>query len=615
MRPGSTQAWKNVAGYAAVLVVSLTVTAVVLNLWNADLRTPFAYGGDGAFSLMFVQNILEEGWSLDSTRLGMPAGQHLADFPTPDLLHFGVIMLLGCLFHDPAVVFNLMCLLPFPMTALTSYFVLRRFRLGRLAALVAAVLYMCLPYHMTRFGGHLFLCAYYLLPLVILVAVRIGKGGRPAAWSEAAGDGTRRRLLSWDAGGAALVCVMAGLNGAYYTFFSCFLMVAAGAKAAFQERRWAPIGVATLLVLLAAGAFTAALTPTILERARYGKNHEASLRQAGEADYYGLNVCEMLLPMGAHRIDALARLRERFLTAPVRRATGEAWAAPLGFVGALGFLWLAGRFLLRRRDRVERVEDQLAYFNAVSVCLGTIGGIGAWFAFFISPAIRCYNRISIFIAFFALAGLFLSIHRRATRLIRGPWTRAAYAAGLAAVLVFGILDQTSPKLIPNYAQTKQEYASDADFGRRMEAALPPEAMVFQLPFVRFPENGPIHALIDYDLLRPYFHTRTLRFSYGAMRGRETSAWQAALSEQQFPHAAEGLVLAGFSGVYLDRAGYADNGAAAEAELSRVLDVEPMVSPNGRQSFFVMTEYAQRIRARFSDADWEARRRNDLPAAP
>ena len=41
----------------------------------------------------------------------------------------------------------------------------------------------------------------------------------------------------------------------------------------------------------------------------------------------------------------------------------------------------------------------LSELNITMVLMGTIGGIGAMFSFFISPMLRGYNRISIFIEY------------------------------------------------------------------------------------------------------------------------------------------------------------------------------------------------------------------------
>ena len=89
-----------------------------------------------------------------------------------------------------------------------------------------------------------------------------------------------------------------------------------------------------------------------------------------------------------------------------------------------------------------------------------------------------------------------------------------------------------------------------------------------------------------------------------MKAREAARWQAVLVDQPMPDIVEKLAFAGFRGVYLDRAGFADSGAGAEEELSCLLNVEPLVSLSGRQSFFDMSTYVNALHQRFTDAEWE-----------
>jgi hypothetical protein len=604
-RSSTLESWKNAAGYAATLLVVLTAMTATLRLWRADLREPFVYGGDNLLSQMFIQNVLETGWVYDGARIGAPDGQDMRDFPLPDVLHLGIIKLMGYVSHDSALLLNLYYLLCFPLTALSAYFVLRRFRLGRTAALTVAVLYTCLPYHQARMTGHLFLAAYYLLPLMIWLLVRVYLGRYPLIRADSADGKPRWRFLSADAAGAALICVLTGLAGVYYAFFSCFFLLAVGVKAAFRERRWTPVIVATLFILLISGAVGAALVPSLIYQAHHGRNAGVAARLPAEADSYALTINEMLVPVAGHPIRAFRWMRERFLAWP-RVPTGEGWSAPLGLAGSLGFLYLLGRFLWRRRDKIERTADALAYLNIIAVLLGAVGGIGSCFNLCVTPMIRCYDRISIFIGFFALAGLFLLLQRLAGRYDKNIAARLLHNVGLLVLLVLGILDQTSTQFTPAYAEAKREYQSDRDFGRRMEAAVPAGSMIYQMPYFAFPESGVLNSLTDYELVRPYLHTRTLRFSYGAMRNRGASNWLAAIAGKPIPQALEALAMAGFRGVYLDRAGFADSGASTEAELARLLGAGPLVSQSGRQVFFDMTSYVSALRAHFSDAEWDAR---------
>ncbi len=68
---------------------------------------------------------------------------------------------------------------------------------------------------------------------------------------------------------------------------------------------------------------------------------------------------------------------------------------------------------------------------------------------------------------------------------------------------------------------------------------------------------------DYDHFRGYLHSKNLRWSYGTIKNRDGDRAQAvvaALPTEQFVQA---LAFAGFSGIYFDRDGYEDGGAAQD----------------------------------------------------
>jgi hypothetical protein len=104
-------------------------------------------------------------------------------------------------------------------------------------------------------------------------------------------------------------------------------------------------------------------------------------------------------------------------------------------------------------------------------------------------------------------------------------------------------------------------------------------------------------MFDYDQARGYLHSRHLRWSYAAMKGREPAAWQALVASMPPREMAETLAFAGFRGIWVDRQSYPDTAAALafEAKLGRVLGVTPIVSGNERLSFFSMVDYWRRIR--------------------
>jgi len=145
-----------------------------------------------------------------------------------------------------------------------------------------------------------------------------------------------------------------------------------------------------------------------------------------------------------------------------------------------------------------------------------------------------------------------------------------------------VWDQTSDANVRNYRQTASAYQSDNDLVRQIESTVPTGATIFQLPYATFPESG-------YELLRPYFHSSSLRWSFPAMAGRPVAAWQANIAAQPPPRMIEGLSAAGFDGILIHRFLLADRGRM-EAALTTLLGEAPVISRNGEFSFFALSSH-------------------------
>ncbi|MEP7273794.1 MAG: hypothetical protein ABI882_20005, partial [Acidobacteriota bacterium] len=310
----------------------------------------------------------------------------------------------------------------------------------------------------------------------------------------------------------------------------------------------------------------------------------------------------------------ISRLKDTYNLRPLVNENDD---VSLGIVGSVGFLFLFW-WLLFRKPEIGRMNvpgnagllNHLSLLNAAAVLLGTVGGLGSLFAFFISPQIRAYNRVIVFIAFFCFLSVALLLERGANRYATTPRRRMIFYGMVTLLMAIGLFDQRSHRVIPDYPRLKSDFRQDADFVQKIQAVLPAGAMVFQLPVVSFPESPKINRLNDYDLVKGYLHSTKLRWSYGAIKGRESDAWQGWVAAKPAPDLAATLALAGFGGIYLDRFGYADSGTQLEADLAGVIG-KPMVSENGRLAFYDLTEYQRRLRVETPAGEWEARRETAL----
>lgn len=621
------------AGVAAATVGLLVVT---LRLWQANFRIPFvynatnepplAYAPDAPYYLMITKGLVEHGAYLRIPNLGWPFSLQLYDNPeTGDNLQLGLLRGLGFVLRDAVLTVNVYYLFTFVAVSLAAWFVLRRLGVSRLVAAVVAILYSFVPYHFARGEAHLLLSGYFMVPIATLLILQVLSGDPPftarrdtpeAKWRF---DLWSRRALPW-----FLACAALGSTGPYYAFFALVLLAAAVAADLVARRSWrraasgAVAGGAVLLVLLLN------LSPSLLYWQSHGRNSAAIPRSIWETEVQGLRVAELVLPRIDHRIDAFAdaqRKSDRF--SPVRESER---GQQLGLVGAAGFVGLLVFTLSRllRRGRADdraphdsplgtrtQIVERVGLLTVIALVVATVSGVSLLISSIGLKYIRSYNRISIFIAFFALVAVAFGLDWLFARLARGGRIVLAVVVCLA-VLAVGVFDQTSGADVPDYEALEQAWDSDEIFMRRVENELGPGSAVFQFPYVFFPEAGMIVGTGPYDQVRGWLHADSLRWSWGSVRGREGD-WQAALSRLEPTEALDALTAVGFSGLMIDRAGYEDGGALMEYGYSTTLSQEPQVSRDGRLLFYDLRPWARSLRERLTPAQIDELRRKTLAA--
>lgn len=560
----------------AAPVLAAVGAGVVLRLWAANLRAPLDQRPDAIFNIALIKGLIEHGGVLTNPSLGAPAGQRLADFPVGgDLLHLAFVRALTLLSHDAVLVANVYFLLSFPLVAAIAWWMLRRLAVSPWSAAVGATLFALLPVHFVRGVNHLYLGSYFAVPLGAALVLALFAGDPLDA-------GQRRFTL--------LAALAIGFSGFYYAVFTCILALAAALLRCLAELRRGPWVAALAIVGVIGIGVSAGIAPALMRRWADGPNLLAGHRSPAETEGYGLKLVQLVLPIEHHRVPALAELKRRYVTTALLGGEHPD-AASLGAVASAGLVWLALLLLGYGASggtwpRCDPRERHAAVATAIAFAIATLGGISLLVAYLIHPQIRCWGRLSLFIAFFALFALLFRIDASDLR----PRARAILLAG---ILILGFLDQTSPAQAPDYPHLLADFRSDAAMVAGIERRLPEGSTVFQLPYVPFPESPPVHALQDSAHLRPYLHSRSLRWSYGAMKGRPED-WSASLKDEPIPTVVRGVAVAGFTGLTVDRLGYPDRGASVEAAVEGLVGAAPLQSPDARLAFFDLRPLARRL---------------------
>lgn len=604
------------------LALAAAVTTAILvagqRLDRADFHAPFQYEADALLILPMVKSTVETGTHWRTHRLGAPGEQELHDFPVVDHLHFAVIWLLGQAFPDPVVVFNLFHVLTYPLTAVTAAFVLRRFGVSGPGAVVGGVLYAVQPYHYLRGQVHYFLSAYYVVPLTLMVVLWVCRGRLPFV---ATGPDGRDRFTvrTWDTFWAVVIGLATASAGAYYAFFACLFLVMAGVYGWAATGRWRAAAAAGLVIGVIVAGGVANHAPTFPHQFRYGYNSRPHQRLSEEAERYGLKIAQLVFPVANHNPVGIgetilldpAALRSVYQSQLLGdRPLVESDWSPLGLIGAAGFVGLLAVLLLP--VRFGWPVGPLAALTGFGTLVGTVGGFGAVFNFLVSPQVRCYNRMSIYLAFLALFAVVWAVDRLTVGRAGRRW-----AVGLG-LLMFGVWDQTNDQWFPDLRprptaysgdgsreQVARRWRADAAFFAQIEEHVP-GGMVFNYPHIEFPEAPPyreagsLEQTDGYEHVLGFLHTKTVRWSYGAMKGREWDTWdrQASGRGTAVPDFLQRLVAVGFDGLLVDTRGlnprwYAEYFVPGlEQSLGR--GVVRIADPDRGLVFFSLKEYRQTL---------------------
>src|SRR4051812_27465935 len=99
---------KTYAIYGGAALACCGLTFFLLELWRADLRIPFTYGGGDELPIcMWIKGLKDNPWIFHNSRIGMPFGMELFDYPLPESFHLLIFKLLGFTTRHVGKILNL----------------------------------------------------------------------------------------------------------------------------------------------------------------------------------------------------------------------------------------------------------------------------------------------------------------------------------------------------------------------------------------------------------------------------------------------------------------------------------------------------------------------------
>jgi hypothetical protein len=513
--------------------LSFVVSLVALSPTLSRLGDAWA---DGDMLSTYV-NVNNWGWLsfTSGNHYGYPLGMDLGIFPTLDITQNIFAKVVSSLSGNPYLGINLLFVLSFPLIAVLAYCSIRLTGLRGPLAIALAVSFTFVPFHFGRGLGHTYLAMFYGAVAAVILAQLMGTG--------------RLKVLTGKKIAAVIpLVILAAWSGTYYAVFGLILMASAwlwlcaqqDSKRLNRQLLISATPIVAMVVLLAIGTILSLLTArsdpafaTLGDRTPF------------ESVIFAGILAMAILPAPMSKLALLAdyniNVTDAFSAAPALEN------ATLGNYGT----WVTfGALIVIMVALFTRVRSHLGFLSmllVVSILFFIPWGLNYLFAATITPQIRAWNRmVPIILLLVILLVATVAVHLKIN----------SYAVLAIAVVIVGVTAVESAwpwrATYANTVTTTSEVSqAGSDYTNAINAALPQNCAILQLPATGYPEQGPLGNFNDYDHFWLSLNDSTKSWSYGAVKNTRAGAWMAQLPEVPGSEEIELLAQAGFCGIHLD----------------------------------------------------------------
>lgn len=544
-------------GISLLVTILLAVVLVVwtYNFWNWDINVPIAWFGDAITdlgSLSMAQKAIRGDGVYIAHTAATPLAAEMNYQIVDGSLHFLIMKALSIFFRTPGVLMNIYYLFTYPASASVMFFVLRKLNINRWISVWVSIVYAFLPGHFYRNVSHMAIGSSFTLPLVCLGTVWLLEEnlGRKQYFNHEIKDigqllhsvCTKNMLL------AILGSILLGLSSLYHCCFSMMVHAVTAILSYFetQKKRNLFYGCLLLVTDFLVAAFCVGL-PAILSDGRT-MNTIGSVRNISDVNMYSLKISQLILPIQKHRLNLFNNIRKYYDASFVQT---ENATSSLGLTLSIALIISIFCALFYG---INKTIVNLGKINLALLCISMIGGLSELAAMLFSY-IRCYNRMSFFIAAFssiALAYIVNGFYKKYQCKIRKTGWLVAIIVGIG----FALYDQTFEEL----ALTKEYSQTTAQMWSRMESFFK-EIEITDKDILMYPsiysDEYQERLEFKYENMTPYIHSETAIYSNGYIKGSQTDLWLQALENYSDEDKVKIAIGAGFDGIILYRDGFKD----------------------------------------------------------
>lgn len=551
--PAGYLSWRTALEAAIAAVIAAALALLVFGpIWSA-MRGPLGAGD------MLATYVNADNWGgyayAPTTQYGFPLGMNLNYSPNIDLTENTFARLVNLVSGSPFLGINLLLFLSFPVVAALAYLLLRMVSRGGPVAIALAVAISLIPYHFGRGLGHTYLATMYGGVTGLILVFVIGMGLLPGLLGPQAS--TARRVVNWLL--LAALVVVSAWSGLYYAAFTVILGAAAVIWRIAQRDRWRDIAAAATPVIAVGATAVLGFLPGLLTTLRSPLAAPLAERTPIESVTFAGNLAMALTPAPISQLPGMYRYNDEvyaaFGSAPVLENTAltnyGTWVTSACLV-----VFLVGLVVRARRGQpVPSPLPFIAYLTVVVILFFVPWGLNYLVAGTVTAQVRAWNRLLPILLLLFIVGAMAVLAR--SRLGRpSSWAYALAAVVIAVVAVEQVIPFRAA-YADGAARGASILAEAEAYAADVNAAIPGDCGVLQLPYISYPEQGTVEELNDYEHFLHGLVNEDKDFSYGAVRNSEAAEPLKGLGNRFTTTQAQQLVAEGFCGIHVDRRGFTD----------------------------------------------------------
>lgn len=522
-----------------------------------------------------------------------------AKFETSFLHKIGLF--LCCLFFDSfGTAANFYYFASYIFVALGMYIALRMLQKEAWLAAIGGVIYTFLPYHYLRGERHIYLANYYMVPIACAMIIWLLDERKE-----------RNRKFNFI---CILICVLMGLTDIYYSVFLAIILFFVFIYNLWNKKSISACFMELTLCGIPFLAIAIENIPYLISWFNHLGNNSNDFVSAGagrtlaDLQVYGLRIVQLIYPIPNHRIGLLANFRrnlDQYL------GDDETKMVTLGLLMTVGLVLSV--FILLFSNKNDKVTEEIKKYGTLNVFIILVANIGGLniFVGLISSSIRCYNRMSIFIAAFSLMTIMTILQYVLRKGFSDIRKRAVIILGAALMLCLTLLDQTPP-----FSKTDYEYNWELNYNTKklveeIDLITEDDASIFMLPIITEGVGEAKNDMRNYEQGWPSVYSDNLCWIQGTQE--EYVGWANALSVMNTEMVLRYLVCEGVEGIWLDENGYdKESFDEIKSNLDEFLGNPILISETGKQYYYSLTAYKELLNSIYTKERWnEIEKQNEL----